>query len=413
MDATRLIAALAATASLTAGCSGGSSIIRSANTNGRQCVERVVPNSFLIEWSNVPPQYEDKKLSPTSKITRFSLIEQELLEAQVINPNKEKILSAEHEFVVQKLEINLNACSTPVSWGPNDIQAPEAWAFTGKKGEGVTVAVIDSGLDITHPLIASQLWTNFNEVPNNGIDDDGNGFKDDVNGYDFYDGTGNVQDSNGHGTHVSGIIAGQSGSLGFTGIAPKSKVMPLKFIGSDGIGNVGAAIAAIQYAYFNGAKVINASWGGDDCSDMLKKEIQTAVSHGTVFVNAAGNNGKDITIFPEWPAAYQVPGKITVGAMNSGQILSTFSNYGALVDLAAPGEGILSLKPGNQLCGLNGTSMATPFVSGVAALLLSSKPSLIPTEIINTLNSTVITGRYGVRTAGKVNALRALQSVMP
>ncbi|MBK9293756.1 MAG: S8 family serine peptidase [Oligoflexia bacterium] len=415
MDATYLKATLCVALSLSAvGCGGGGSV-QSTKTNGLECTSSVIENSFLVEWKDqVPQEYRSHAIHPGSRVTHFTNINKDTLEKTILKPNADKVVLAEHDFAVQKSEnLNLSACNTTSAWGPSDIGAQQAWALSNKKGEGVTVAVIDTGLDLSHPLLASQVWKNFSEIPNNNIDDDNNGLIDDVNGFNFFDFTADVTDTESHGTHVSGIIAGQAGDLNFTGIAPKAKIMPLKFTDPDGIGNVGAAISAMQYAYIHGAKVISASWGGNNCSSLLSKEINNAVLHGSVFVNAAGNKGRDLSRSPEWPAAYQIPGKITIGSMNIGQVLSNFSNYGQLVDIAAPGENILSTMPNNKLCSISGTSMATPFVSGVAALILSTKPTLSPVDVVNVINSTVSLGRYGVRTQGKLNAASAIESILP
>jgi subtilisin family serine protease len=264
-----------------------------------------------------------------------------------------------------------------------DARAAEAWVAGSSKGAGVVVAVIDSGMDIKHPLLKSQLWVNPGETSGNGKDDDGNGLPDDIYGWNFGDSNSDLTDyvsRGGHGTHVAGIIAGQTVD-GFTGMAPEAKLMVLKFIDGSGRGLLGDAVAAITYARKNGAKVINASWGGSQCQDSLKLEITAAATSGVFMAVAAGNgdasgHGVDINLQPEWPANYIIPGKLTIAAHNIDQTLAVFSNYGVLVDLAAPGENIFSTlqTPSGQVeAGLmgakSGTSMATPMVAGAAALL--------------------------------------------
>jgi subtilisin family serine protease len=267
--------------------------------------------------------------------------------------------------------------------------------------------------------LSSQIWTNSDEIPGNGIDDDNNGLIDDYKGYNFGEHNSDVASGSTHGTHISGIIAGQAGNFNFTGVAPNAKIMPLKFIDASGSGSVGDALVAMEYAVAHGAKVINASWGGELCSNVLEGAIQAVTQAGVVFVTAAGNSGHDISRFPEWPAVYQIAGKLTIAAHNFGQTLSSFSNYGQLVDLSAPGDSILSTVPPQtsgqaegQMCGLRGTSMAAPFASGIAALLLSAKPLLSPSAITNAINSGVTQGNFGVRTRGKLNALQSAQIIL-
>ncbi len=426
MDAAKLlkVTTMVALSVTIINCGNGGSSNKTVSLFGQSCDAQVIKKSFLVEWNDgesVPKEFDSMRIHPGSRITRFKGIDKDVLEATILKNHGTKIKSAEHEFFVNNVLPKADACksvSLPSAWGPGDVQAPQAWAASGKRGDGIIVAVVDSGVDITHSLLTSRIWTNPGEIPANGIDDDRNGYIDDIHGYNFADDNADPSDAVGHGTHVSGIIAGQAGPLGFTGIAPNASIMPLRFISADGGGSVGDAIAALEYAANKGAKVINASWGGPSCSDLLKTQIQNAISHGSVIVNAAGNSGKDLNDprYLEWPAAFQIPGKITVGAMNQSQILSVFSNYGVFVDLAAPGETILSTYPpqagqsDTQMCGLSGTSMATPMVAGVAALVLSVKPTLSPVEVTNILNGTIVSGRYGVRTGGKVNALKAVQA---
>jgi subtilisin family serine protease len=417
-------------AALGAGCSQSSGV-RAVTTS--DCANQAQEKSFLVKWKGqVPAAYQSLRIHPGSLTTVFRDIAESDLERQVLRFHEGEYEIAEHEFSIQNVNQSdvtiASGTLPPAVWAPQDIQVSEAWQFLGVKGEGVTVAVIDSGVDVSHPLLQKEIWSNPGETgldaqgrnkATNGIDDDNDGYVDDVFGWDFADGSANAIDDNSHGTHVAGIIAGQAQtSTNFTGVAPNAKIMALRFIDSGGNGSVTDAISSIEYASAHGAKVINASWGGSTCSSILKQNIETAAQHGTVFVNAAGNDGLDISRSPEWPAVYQLAGKITVGAYNLGQVLSTFSNFGQLVDLAGPGESILSTVPPGangiegQMGGKSGTSMATPYVAGVVALLYSAKPSATIDQISAAINNSVIGGRYGVRTGGKLNALNAAKYLM-
>lgn len=269
-----------------------------------------------------------------------------------------------------------------------DIDAPETWEYTLGMPE-VTVAVIDTGVDINHTDLTNNIWINPGEIPDDGIDNDGNGYVDDVNGWDFlnndktlYD----IADLDEHGTHVAGVIAAEGNTMGIIGVAPKAKIMPLKFIGLDG-GTTADAIAAINYAAQNGAKIINASWGSPLGSD--DDALNTAiVNSGLLFVASAGNGGEDEIgdnndNTPQSPANLTAGNIMSVAAVDNKGELADFSNYGALtVDIAAPGVNILSTLPGNSYGFGDGTSMAAPYVSGVAAVLMAQK-NLTPQETIN------------------------------
>jgi subtilisin family serine protease len=364
----------------------------------------MVPNSYLVRWNGqVPKEYQKYKLHPNSMVTRFSGTTKDVVENTILAKHNNEFLVAEPEYQItnirseaQQNKVYANSLQPSDSWGQQDIQASSAWSYLNEKGDGVLVAVVDSGADVNHPLLQSQI----------------------SGGYSFVGSPTDLSDGAFHGTHLSGIIAGQPGPNGFTGVAPNAKIMPLKFINADGSGVVGDAISAIVYANAQGAKVINASWGGTECSASLQQEIVAVTQAGTVFVNAAGNSSNDLSIAPEYPAVYQAPGKITVASYDPSGNLSTFSNYGLLVDLAAPGNGIYSTlppqpgQPEGQMGLETGTSMATPFVSGVAALLFSARPSASPLQIANAINAGVVLGHFGVRTGGHVNAYLAAQYLM-
>jgi subtilisin family serine protease len=298
-----------------------------------------------------------------------------------------------------------------------DINIEPAWALG--TATSIVTAVIDTGVDYTHPDLASNIWTNTDEVAGNGIDDDGNGFVDDVRGWDFVNNDSDPMDDNGHGTHVAGTIGavGNNG-IGVTGVAWTASIMPLKFLDQSGSGSLSDAIKAIQYARVNGAKIINASWGGGGFSSALQSAITQFITSGGLFVAAAGNEATNNDVTPSYPANYQ--GVISVGASTRTDTRASFSNYGTSVDVFAPGQSILSTLPGNRYGSLSGTSMATPQVAGALALLWGQNPTLSANTISQALiNSTDNVLRASNSTHGRINvgaaatALRASNPTTP
>ena len=228
-----------------------------------------------------------------------------------------------------------------------DIDAPNAWdTITG--GSEVIIGVIDTGVDWHHPELSDNIW--INETESNGtpgLDDDGNGYIDDIRGWDFYGDDNNPMDYNGHGTHVSGTIAG-IGNNGATicGVMWTAKIMSLRFLDATGSGDSAKAVWAIIYASENGAKVLNNSWGGFGFSQTLQDAITFADSKGVVFVAAAGNYLNDNDVTPFYPASYDNPNIISVAAVDQDGNLASFSSYGAnTVDIGAPGTNIMSSIP--------------------------------------------------------------------
>jgi subtilisin family serine protease len=290
-----------------------------------------------------------------------------------------------------------------------DINIEPAWALG--TATSIVTAVIDTGVDYTHPDLASNIWTNTDEVAGNGIDDDGNGFVDDVRGWDFVNNDSDPMDDNGHGTHVAGTIGavGNNG-IGVTGVAWTASIMPLKFLDQSGSGSLSDAIKAIQYARVNGAKIINASWGGGGFSSALQSAITQFITSGGLFVAAAGNEATNNDVTPSYPANYQ--GVISVGASTRTDTRASFSNYGTSVDVFAPGQSILSTLPGNRYGSLSGTSMATPQVAGALALLWGQNPTLSATTISQALiNSTDNVLRASNSTHGRINVGAAATSL--
>ncbi len=270
-----------------------------------------------------------------------------------------------------------------------DIDALEAWdIFRGSTD--VVVAVIDTGIDYNHEDLKANMWMNEDETPGNGKDDDNNGFVDDVYGYDFVNNDSDPMDGNRHGTHCAGTIGGAGDNAkGVIGVSPVVRLMALKFLADNGSGSTSDAIKAIMYAVDNGAHILSNSWGGGGESAALKEAIAYANDRDRLFVAASGNRGENIDILPSYPAAYDVPNVFAVGATDCLDELVFFSNYGVKnVDIGAPGTRILSSIPNNTYEELNGTSMATPHVSGAAALLKGYKPALTAVEIKDMLMNT-------------------------
>ncbi|MFQ5640677.1 MAG: S8 family peptidase [bacterium] len=303
-------------------------------------------------------------------------------------------------------------------WGLHMIDAPQAWDVqTGSKS--VIVGVIDTGIHHEHEDLAVNVWSNPGETgegkENNGVDDDGNGFVDDVHGWDFFNDDNDPRDDNDHGSHVSGTIgaAGDNGK-GVVGVNWNVTLMGLKFLGGDGSGNTGDAIDAIIYGTNMGAKVLSNSWGGGGRSQALEDAIRFANDQGVLFVAAAGNAGSDNDTFPSFPASYEVENVVAVAASTENDGLASFSNTGLhSVDLAAPGTNILSTVSNGSYNSFNGTSMATPHVSGAAALVMAQYPgrSMNHTKI-RLLGSVERNSSFAdaVATGGRLNVNNALST---
>ncbi len=306
-------------------------------------------------------------------------------------------------------------------WGARTLNVGRAWDRT--RGEGVVVAVIDTGVDVQHEDLAANVWSHPGEIPDNGLDDDGNGYIDDVHGWNFVAANGTPYDAVGHGTHVAGIIAavGDNGR-GIVGVAPRAKVMALKALNDDGWALDSDLVAAFIYAADMGADIVNASFGGYNDSRALAEAVRYAAAKGVLIVAAAGNETTDTGHAS--PAG--LPEVLTVGALTPERLRAGFSNYGERIDVYAPGEHVLSLLaagswfstlPEPILDGkymvMGGTSMAAPHVAGVAALVLSQHPNYTAEQIRALLRSTArdvgaagwdILFGYGVVDAGAATA---------
>jgi subtilisin family serine protease len=282
--------------------------------------------------------------------------------------------------------------------------------------------VVDAAVDYTQPQLVPRLAGNTAELNGKtGIDDEGNGYIDDYYGWDFLGNTNNpsalVSSSNGHGTHVSGIIAADHTQGPVEGLAPGAQIIPANFMDSTGSGSLGTAIVALQYVAQRGAKVINASWGGSACSQSLKNVMSSLSSQGVLLVVAAGNNGEDIDSSPDYPANFNFANQLNVASTTENDIMDTWSNYSYnLVHLGAPGDTIYSTFPGATQAYMSGTSMATPMVTGTAALLWSFRPTATAAQIRQAILSGVDLRGLATTTKGRLNvsnSMTALKALVP
>ena len=268
-----------------------------------------------------------------------------------------------------------------------DISALTAWDIS-RGSTDVVVGIIDSGVDYNHPDLQKNMWINPNEIPGNGIDDDNNGFVDDIHGANTESNTGDPMDESDHGTHVAGTIGavGNNG-IGVAGVAWQTKMVACRFLNQSGEGTTADAIKCLEYMIRlkkagTNIRVINNSWGGGAYSEALQMAIREAQEEGIMFVAAAGNDDIDNDKLPHYPSSYDIDNIISVAATDRFDQLSDFSNYGlSTVDIAAPGSDILSTIPEGGYTYFNGTSMATPHITGAIALILSEAPDATLKEI--------------------------------
>ena len=293
-------------------------------------------------------------------------------------------------------------------WGRDLIKAPEVWA-KGLTGDGIVVAVIDSGVDYNHPDLLGNIWSNPGETgvdaigrnkASNGADDDGNGFVDDFRGWDFVNNDNDPMDDNSHGTHISGLVAAKRDGVGITGTAPTAKIMPLKILNRTGVGKIRDEINAINYAVANGARVINVSLGGQQLNNEELNAIRAAEAKGAIVISAAGN---DASPQVDYPARFANEVGIAVGAVSRNGLFADFSNRAGAEVLnyfVAPGGNggradsgdiystVPLSQPGIPYRYFAGTSMGVPHVAGVIALMLQANPNLTPAQIKRILTET-------------------------
>jgi subtilisin family serine protease len=381
---------------------------------------RVVPGEYIIKYrvdigssqviSKISSKVNLKAAFPEMNMLHFSVKPGQESAVDEIK-NDPEVLFVEPNYILEKLDDDGQAgqivdrmsfdqvsaqASNSFSQNYASVRMEQAWnaSKTFESTNRPIVAVIDTGLDGQHELFTrtNALWVNPKEIPGNGVDDDQNGYTDDINGWNFISNSASFADDEGHGTHVAGIVVG-AGLDVFSSSLDQSKiqVMPLKFLDGQGAGATSNAVKAIYYAVNNGAKVINNSWGGPGYSAALLEALSYAYNQHVLIVSAAGNSTKNNDVSEMYPANYNVPSNITIAATSDTDRLASFSNFGLQsVHVSSPGVYIYSSLPGNMFGSMSGTSMAAPFVSGIAALALREAPALTGYQLKNLIISTAV-----------------------
>ncbi|MBI4743551.1 MAG: peptidase S8 [Actinobacteria bacterium] len=293
-------------------------------------------------------------------------------------------------------------------WSLSKIQAPLGWDIEKGLSNNVTVAVIDTGIDLDHPDLVNKLWINSDEISNDGIDNDNNGFIDDYNGYNIASKNSDINDYLGHGTEVTGVIAADTNNQkGIAGLSWGAKIMMVKVASEDGLITNSDVVAAIIYAGDNGAKVINISLGGNYFSSIENEAIEYASNRGVTVV-AAGGNDKSERL--SYPASYD--NVISVSATDENDELTYFSNFNKKIDVSAPGYNIFTTALNGSYSYVDGTSFAAPHTTGLASLILSQNPSLTPLEVEQKIEQSAddlgYPGRDDYFGYGRINVYRAL-----
>lgn len=302
-----------------------------------------------------------------------------------------------------------------------DVNVLPLWEEGHTGSREILVAVIDTGIDWDHPDIIDNLYANpgeAGELAENGIDDDGNGFIDDTHGWNFAADSRSSDDDHSHGTHCAGTIGGVgNNSIGVAGVNWEVSLLPVKFLTAGGSGSLADAVESINYATLMNVDVMSNSWGGGGHSQTMEDAIKAARDKGILFVAAAGNDSSDNDSSPTYPAGYQVENVVSVAAIDNQDKLAYFSNWGrAGVHVAAPGVKIYSTVKGGTYKSYSGTSMATPHVAGVAALMMSIDSTLAYSDIKERLVKTsepVRTLKRKVVAKGRVSAFNAVNNIEP
>lgn len=366
------------------------------------CSGQAVENRFVVQW-------EDGSYSVESNVNKDSFVK------EFVKPQLKKIRFVEFD---RKLSFSLPAAETTqqsaTMWNLDRVKMESVWQ-RGHLGQGIRVAVVDSFVDVNHPQINPRILVNTAEIPNNGIDDDQNGVVDDYYGASFVTSPGTGASVSPHGTHVAGTVLADPRFGDVKGAAPEAQLIPIQFISNEGGGFLGDAVMALQYAKRRGAQIVNASWGGAPCVTSLRDAFLDLERSGALIVVAAGNDGVNLDARPQFPASFSFSNQITVAASTELDIMAGWSNNGfQSVHLAAPGTNIFSTVPGGYAF-FDGTSMAAPLVSGIAAAIWSARPQANAAQVKRALLESVVvvpSREFRTITQGRTDAERALDRLL-
>lgn len=364
-----------------------------------------IPSEFIVQWEDGSFTIE-KGQDPKSFKQNFVLPRENDIKLVQINQKVQQI-----ETTVSRANLLAGQSN---QYGLEQIEASFVWD-QGFRGQNITVGVVDSRVDINHQQLRNQIAINSGDISGNGIDDDGNGVIDDTYGANFFSDSAASSQLNDHGTHVAGIIVADPNAGSISGVAPESKIIPSAFLAANGGGTLGDAILAMQYAASRGARIINASWGGNGCADVLAGALSELSRQGVLMIVAAGNSGLDVDVYDFFPASFDLTNQVTVAASDFMNLMPAWSNNGyKKVHLTAPGVEILSTGRNNSYLTMDGTSMAAPFVTGAAAVLWSARPNATANQIKQALfdGTDVISGRNSkTLTRGRLNLRHSLDEL--
>lgn len=358
--------------------------------------------SLSLTWERQPQQLQGEEILGTMDLLSQSMN----IDRETVLPKVAPTKVEDSDIVKRLIEMDPDLKK---KWDIKMTSTLKAWRAHGVYGAKKTkVCVIDTGIDVNHPKIKDSLDKNPGEIPDNGIDDDGNGFVDDVYGYDFALNSGKLDDKHGHGTHIAGLIAGKDGF----GVAPGVSLIIAKYFDpkAPANNNLLNTIRSIRYCANRGADIINYSGGGLEASRIEKEAIAGALDKNgrpILFIAAAGNERNNADFKKYYPADYDLPNIISVTAHDEDNNVLSSSNYGSLtVDIVAPGRQLLSLLPGGKFGRMTGTSQATAVVTGAAAMMKQKFPDYTTSEIIAGLTET---GDYNpLKFKGKTNRQKSL-----
>lgn len=368
------------------GCGGSDSATnpRAIEALNKACVEAEVSGEFVVKMNDG----SFKLITAASKNHLLKKIEKldSSIQAESFEPNFKVISSP--SFTKLKASTNLEQ-REDFSEGPRLINANFLWK-KGFKGQGAVTALIDSGYDFSHQLLKGSVFENTKDL---GNDEDDNGFKGDRFGWDTFNNKPLTGDLGSHGTYVGSVIAGSHTNDIKLSVAPDSKIVPIAALqsqndgGTDAAGDSNSIITAMDYAISRNVDFINASWGGDFCSDFIRDKIKAATNEGIVFVTSAGNSGFNLNEKTVFPGSLPFSSVLTVGAVRLDSQREVNSNFGAVVDFFALGKDVVVASPQNQLGSVAGTSVATPFITGGLALLKSAFPEASHEALVEALQA--------------------------